>query len=218
MIAAMVRVLAVSDEESTLAYSGVFQYLEPDLIVACGDLPFEYLEFLVTMIGKPLAWVPGNHDPDLNGRATGNWLGPLAERQSGPEGCTNVDGRVVDIAGLRIGGLGGSMRYRPGPHQYTENQMRSRSWRLVLAATLKRPRNARRLDLLVTHAPPFGLGDQDDICHRGFPAFSQLIDKARPSIHIHGHIHPHAGSCPDRTLGDTRIVNAVPYKLLELER
>jgi Icc-related predicted phosphoesterase len=215
MITVVVRVLAVSDEESTLAYTGAFQDLEPDLVVACGDLPFEYLEFLVTMIGKPLAWVPGNHDPDLKRWAPDGLPG---ERRVGPQGCTNIDGRVVDIGGLWIGGLGGSMRYRPGPHQYTENQMRSRSRRLVLAATLRRPRNARRLDLLVTHAPPFGLGDQDDLCHRGFAAFPPLIRKARPSIHVHGHVHPHAGSCPDRTLGETRIVNAVPYKLLELER
>jgi uncharacterized protein len=214
----VVRVLALSDEESTLAYSGVFQYLEPDLIVAAGDLAFEYLEYVVTMVAKPLLWVPGNHDPDVREPEAGIESRFKPDRL-GPRGCINIDGRVLDIGGVRVGGLGGSHRYRPGPHQYTQQQMETRAKLLMLRARMKRPgRRGRRLDILVTHAPPLGLGDEDDPCHRGFAAYQRLIERTSPALHLHGHIHPHEGPCPDRFLNGTRIVNVIPYKLLELER
>ena len=215
----VVRVLALSDEESTLAYSGVFQYLEPDLIVAAGDLSFEYLEYVVTMVAKPLLWVPGNHDPDLREPDGGGIDSRLRPDRLGPRGCINIDGRVVDIGGVRIGGLGGSHRYRPGPHQYTQQQMETRAKLLSLRARIKRRgRRTRRLDILVTHAPPLGLGDEDDPCHQGFAAYQRLIERTLPALHVHGHIHPHEGARPDRFLNGTRIVNVIPYKLLELER
>jgi Icc-related predicted phosphoesterase len=214
----VVRVLALADEESTLAYSGVFQYLEPDLIVAAGDLSFEYLEFVVTMVAKPLVWVPGNHDPDVRERDTGQIAARFAPERAGPQGCINIDGRVVDVAGVRVGGLGGSLRYRPGPNQYTQEQMGTRARLLSTRARLKRPRRRkRRLDILVTHVPPLGVGDDDDLCHQGFAAYERLIQRTTPSLHLHGHIHPHEGDRPDRTLNGTRIVNVIPYKLLELE-
>jgi uncharacterized protein len=209
-IVCVTRVLALADEETSLAYSGGFQHLAPDLIVACGDLSFEYLEYVVTMVAKPLVWVPGNHDPEMNEPA------PLplrfAPERPGPQGCINIDGRVVEIAGVRVGGLGGSLRYRPGPHQYTQEQMGVRARRLR-----RRAGRRRRLDILVTHAPPRGLGDEEDLCHQGFSAYQKLIERTAPSLHVHGHIHPHEGACPDRMLNGTRIVNAIPYKLLELE-
>ena len=39
--------------------------MEVDLIISCGDLPFEYLEFVMGAVNKPLYFVPGNHDPEV---------------------------------------------------------------------------------------------------------------------------------------------------------
>jgi Icc-related predicted phosphoesterase len=196
----MVRLLAVSDEEFEGAYRGRFSEMGPDVIVACGDLPFDYLEYLVTVIGKPLAYVLGNHDPAAGAR---------------PEGCINVDEKVIPIAGLRIAGLGGSHRYRPGPNQYTQKQMKGRARRLLRKSRV--PGRGPRIDVLLTHAPPHGVGDdQDDPCHRGFEAFHQLVALASPRLLIHGHIHSHGIKNEDRRLGSTQIVNAVGYRLLEV--
>ncbi len=58
------RILAVSDVESPYLY----EHYRPgrldgiDLILSCGDLHPEYLEFLVTMGRCPLLYVHGNHD------------------------------------------------------------------------------------------------------------------------------------------------------------
>ncbi|HZA39783.1 MAG TPA: metallophosphoesterase [Actinomycetota bacterium] len=216
----MTRILAVSDEVSNLAYHGGFADLKPDLIVACGDLPFDYLEYLVTTISKPLVYVPGNHDPDLTPKrqasTTINFLAYSELDNPGAEGCTNIDGRIVDVAGLRVGGLGGSHRYRKGPNQYTQKEMARRCRRLLLRSRLRR-RRSRLVDLLITHSPPRGIGDDDDPCHQGFESFHHMVKAASPKYLVHGHIHPYGLNPADRQIDGTTVVNAVGYRLLEID-
>jgi len=191
--------------------------LAPDVVVACGDLPFDYLEFIVSRLDVPLVFVPGNHDPDLRPRDT-TWLAlGLEEPQSGPPGCINADGRVVEAAGLRIAGLGGSVRYRPGPNQYSQAEMRRRALRLELKLRLRPARSGRRLDILLTHAPPEVVDRPDtDPAHRGFKAFERLIRNTSPSAHVYGHVHPYGLAQPARKVGATQLINAVPYRLFDL--
>ena len=112
------RVLTVSDVESKYYYD----YYVPgrligfDLILSCGDLRREYLEFLVTMANRPLLYVHGNHDERFD--------------QAPPEGCICIDDMIYVHQGVRILGLGGSHRYRDGKYMYTEAQMRRRIRRL----------------------------------------------------------------------------------------
>ena len=80
-----------------------------DLILSAGDLKAEYLSFLVTMVGKPVFYVCGNHDGSYEKRP--------------PEGCDCIDGKIVSYNGVRILGLGGSMYYNGGPYQYSEERM-----------------------------------------------------------------------------------------------
>ena len=215
----MTRILAVADEESNLAYGGTFAAMQPDLIVACGDLSYDYLEYLVTTINRPLVYVLGNHDPaasSANWELPVPWTHGFEENVVRPEGCTSVEGRVKEAAGLRIAGLGGSFRYSDGPNQYTEAQMRRRCVRLAARSRLLRRRGGRPIDVLVTHAPPFGLGDGDDVCHRGFASFHRLVTATSPRFLVHGHIHPYGRGNGDRKLGSTTIVNAIAYRLLEI--
>jgi hypothetical protein len=213
------RILAISDEVDEVMGPDSLAQLAPDLIVSCGDLPFEYLEFVVTMANVPLVFVPGNHDPDLRpgGAPILPQLAFVGERRppAGPEGCTTVDGRIVEVAGLRVGGLGGCIRYREGPNQYTQAQMHRRALGLELRSRFRHPR--RRLDILVAHAPPLGVGDDDDPAHRGVAAFHRLVARLSPRLLVHGHIHPHGRMRPDRRIGATLVVNAVGHRLVELE-
>ena len=221
----MPRILAVADEVKEVLYTNALKELKPQVVVACGDLPFEYLEYLVTIACVPLLYVPGNHDPTLRERRLEDELSDFTQPfhfsrsrpDPGPDGCTNIDGRIVEAAGLRIAGLGGSMLYNHGPNQYTEGQMRRRALALELRtwARLKRP--GGKLDLLVTHSPPLGVGDGDDLAHRGFACFHSLVHRLRPTLLIHGHIHPHGTSCADLHISETKVINAVGYRLLEME-
>ena len=213
----MARILAVADEVDDGLYGDKLERLQPDIVLSCGDLPFDYLEYIVTRLNVPLLYVPGNHDPDL--RPVDDTFMPLqAERPpKGPEGCINVDGRVVDAAGLRVAGLGGSMRYKPGPNQYTPAQMQWRAVPIEMLARLRRGDGKRRVDVLLTHAPPEGFsGKEEDLAHRGFAVFNRLIKNLAPRLHVHGHVHPYGISQPDREFGGTLIVNAVPHRLIEI--
>jgi Icc-related predicted phosphoesterase len=193
----MVRVLAVADEEVPSVQSRV-RDLRVDLVLAAGDLPWDYLESLVSLLDAPAAYVPGNHDP-----RTGPGIGP--------KGLVDVDGHVQTVGGLRIAGLGGCVRYNDGLHQYTQAEYDSRARGL-----LREARDAE-VDVLLTHAPPLGLGDESDPPHVGISALHGVLETLRPSWHLHGHIHPYGMHKPDRQLGPTTIRNVIPWQLIDIE-
>lgn len=222
----MARVLAVADEVSESLYGHRLTDLAPDLIVSCGDLPFDYLEYLVTVAGVPLLYVLGNHDPDPGGKVDpASLLSPAYLTRShkpppGPPGCTSLEGRWIDVAGIRVAGLGGSARYSRGPNQYTERQMNRRVNRLLrrFRCEMVRRREDAGIDLFITHSPPRDLGDRADPAHRGFSSFHRLIATVSPALFVHGHVHPHGTQPPDIPLGSTQIVNAVGCRVLEVGR
>lgn len=212
----VVRVLAVADEIAPSVHDPGVTRLAPDLVLAAGDLPWDYLEFLSSILDVPVVFVPGNHDPAVETPATG-LRGLIAgygrpPRDVRPLGCVNADGEVVEAAGLTIAGLGGSVRYNPGPNQYTQEQQARRARRLVRRARRRGP-----VDVLLTHAPPRGLGDEDDAPHEGFEALHAVIDALRPTWHLHGHIHPYGLERPDRHVEGTTVRNVVPYDVIEIE-
>ena len=194
----MVRVLAIADEEVPAIESRV-RDLQVDLVLAAGDLPWNYLESVVSLVGAPAAYVPGNHDPSTRGG-------------KGPRGLVDLDGRVATIGGLQVAGLGGCVRYNNGPHQYTQQEYDRRASRL-----LKDARKAGSVDVLLTHAPPLGLGDEPDPCHVGISALHGVLETLQPAWHLHGHIHPYGMRKPDRELGATRIRNVIPWQVIEIE-
>lgn len=206
------RLLAVADEVAEALYGDTLRELRPDVIVSCGDLPFDYLENLVSRTDVPLLYVPGNHDPELKlGDSTFEGLSANFDG-TGPPGCVNVDGRIEKAAGLSFAGLGGSVNYNGGPNQYTQRQMRTRAWRLCWRARLRR----RRVDVLLTHGAPAGLGDGDDPAHAGFEALNTLVVRLGPRMLIHGHVRMYGPRTGDLRLGETQVVNAIPYRLLEV--
>lgn len=215
-----VRVLAVSDEvdEALAADPGAVR--GTDLILACGDLPFDYLRSLMNALDVPLVFVPGNHDPDLSGYRTSRTgltlQAGMPARPPWPEGAVNADGRVVDAAGLRVAGLGGCLRYREGANQYTDRQQARRAWMLRGRARWRRLRDGRGVDVLITHAPPRGAGDGDDPAHRGFTALRGLVGSLRPTALLHGHVHPYGAHVEPGRFLSTVICNVTGWHLLEI--
>lgn len=212
----MVRVLAIADEEFPGLQPERIRALDVDLVVSAGDLPWHYLEYVAGAADAPLVFVPGNHDPEVpRGRLakSGVWMcdGRIGDDPR-PLGGLSADDKVVEATGLRIAGLGGCVRYRPGPNQYTQREFVRRARRLARAS-----RRTPAIDILLTHAPPAGLGDEEDAPHHGIVALHDLLDTLQPTFHLHGHIHPHGHPKPDRQRGPTTIANVIPYRVIEIE-
>lgn len=205
------KILAVSDEVVERLYSlcasGHFSNIQT--IVSCGDLPYPYLENLVTLLNVPLFYVPGNHDPDYR----------TEDPRAHAEGGSNLDLKLVRHRKFLIGGFGGSVRYRPdGTNQYTQNEAYVRVFRLLPRLALNRMKYGRALDVLITHSPPFGIHDEETQAHRGLKAINWLLRVAKPRYHFHGHTHFQRRnlSPSETTLGATRIMNIFPYKIIEV--
>jgi len=220
---APVRVLAISDEVDEALAADPGPVRGADLIVSCGDLPFEYLGSLMNALDVPLVFVPGNHDPDLSGyrssRAGLTLRAGMPVREPWPGGAVNADGHVVDAAGLRVAGLGGCLRYRDGPNQYTDRQQARRAFALRTAARWRRQRDGRGVDVLLTHAPPRGVGDGDDPPHRGFIALHRLTSALRPAALLHGHVHPvraYGAAAVSGRIGSTMVCNVTGWHLLHV--
>ncbi len=201
------RVLTLSDHviESLYGPALVHQAQGVELVLSCGDLPADYLEYIVSVLNVPLYYVMGNHGSDGGEKLY-------------PEGCENIDARVVEYKGLLIAGLEGSMRYNNRPKfQYTENEMRAKIATLTPALVLNRARYGRYLDILITHAPPYRIHDADDLPHRGFRSFVWFIEHYKPRYHFHGHVHLYDTRTPTQTQhGVTTVVNTYGYKILEI--
>ena len=166
------KVLCVADEEE----KALWDYFQPgsladvELILSSGDLHPDYLQFLVTMTNCPLAYIHGNHDDKYE--------------RNPPLGCRCIEDEIFNFHGIRILGLGGSMRYRPGGHMYTEQQMRRRIAKLGPGLMM-----TNGFDILLTHAPAAGYGDMEDLPHKGFECFNDLLMRFQPKYMLHGHVH-----------------------------
>jgi Icc-related predicted phosphoesterase len=205
-----VKILCVSDRvEPMLHGPSLNSYARGvEAVISCGDLPFDYLEYIVTFLGVPVYYVLGNHDP-------------APDSAEYPEGCTPLDGRVVDVEGesgrVTIAGLSGSRLYSGGPNQHTEREMRLRTWALSARILRRRLAGKPGPQIFVTHSPPFGLGDEEDQAHVGFESFLPLINHHEPSLWLHGHVHlygPEGGRVAHR--GETKVVNVFGHRILEV--
>jgi len=194
------KILALADIESPNFYErfDISPYRGVEGVISCGDVMPELLTYIATMLNVPVFYVHGNHDEIYLKRA--------------PEGCENIDGRLVEFKGKRILGLGGSIRYSEGRFQFTEKEMEKRIRRLYFKLR-------KGVDIVVAHSPPAGIHETGDLAHRGFKAFLQLIMKYQPKYFLHGHTHMNYVYNSKRIteVGKTKVINCSGIILLELE-
>ncbi len=212
------RVLAVSDKVEPVLYSAaVNERVGPvDLVLSCGDLPFYYIEYLMTMIGRPTYYVFGNHAREVQ-YTSGK--GDEWNRSTAPLGAQNMHRRTEKVGDLLLAGLEGSMRYNTGPGaQYTEIEMWRNVYRMAPLLLANRLRHGRYLDVLMTHSPPRGIHDKPDLPHTGFTSFLAFMRWFKPRYLLHGHIHIYRrDEVTQSRYHETEVINVYPYRVLELE-
>ena len=208
------KVLTISDEVVPTIYhpAARARFHDVELVLSCGDLPPSYLEYIVSTLDVPCFYVPGNHDGEPEHTHYGEVLYQ-------PPGSVNLDGRVLRHDGLVLAGLGGSIWYNGGKHQYTQRTMLARVYALLPRLLWYRRLNGYGIDILITHAPPAGIHDGQG-AHAGFKALRWLIERFPPRYHIHGHIHRNYRMNPvvETRVGGTLVVNTAGYRVLTIER
>ena len=190
------KILAISDTIDRSLYEGFDRdrWRDVEMVISCGDLLPEYLDFLGTTLRCPVLYVRGNHD--------------AAYPPDAYDGAVNLHGRVWQGMGLTVVGFEGSRWYNGRNLQYSERQMRWRVWRAT--------RRLATVDIVVTHAAPLGCQDRPDQCHTGFACYRTLIERTHPKLFVHGHSHLYGTEPRTVQLGATAMVNAYGHCLLTI--
>jgi hypothetical protein len=199
-----IRLLAISDDrDPALEEATNRESLGPiDLIAGCGDLDPDYLGFVADALVAPLVYVRGNHD------AGGAWA---AAHDRLPEPLP--DAAVRDNLGLRV--LGFSWP-RLGVRGRPDERI---AWWQVLPLAGEALIGRRRPVLVLSHAPPRGVGDEPhDPFHMGFAAYRWVADRLQPPLWLHGHTP--AGGLENWRVseGPTTYANVTPSVVVELLR
>ncbi len=209
------KILTVSDVVEPQLYQASIRerYADVDLVLGCGDLQL----------------LPGVHRHHAQQATVLRLWQPRSAPDSYTEGHKtqrterlriSLDGRTTHFKGLLLAGLEGSMRYkRDGGPQYNDREMWYKVLRLAPWLVWNRWHHGRYLDILVTHAPPYGVHDGNDLCHTGFRAYLWLMKRFRPRYLIHGHVHLYHPAAARRTpYGSTLVINTYGHQIIEWNR
>jgi Icc-related predicted phosphoesterase len=218
------KILCISDQIDPLVYSSTIKdrFGDVDLVLCAGDLPLDYLDFIISSLNKPLLFVFGNHHAEdlrffgRNGDFSLSYSWDETPGSSRGTGAVHIGSRVRREEGLIIAGLGGSMRYNRGENQYTDFEMSMEMLKMIPALLFNRLFRGRFVDILLTHAPPKGIHDKEDRCHWGFKAFLTFMKIFKPKYLIHGHIHLYDLSDVRVTAyQDTLVINAYSHFIID---
>ena len=218
------KILCVSDQIDPLVYSSNIKerYKDIDFVISAGDLPMEYLDFIVSSLNKAVYFVFGNHNLNEYGLYHGTTdkyktgLEQTMINDSECHGTTYIGFKAIKDNSLLIAGVSGSLRYNKGLNQYTDKQMKRKLISLIPSLLLNKIRYGRFLDILVTHASPEGIHDKTDPCHRGFRSFLWFMEVFKPKYLIHGHIHLY--DMQDIRVSkyhETTVINAYSHFILD---
>ncbi len=230
------RFLCVSDQIDPLIYSTSLKerYDDVDAVFCAGDLPMDYVDFIVSTLGKPTFFVFGNHDlTDFDyykrgcrpaNSPTETYEGTMKHSHGG-DYVSNKSLRVKKLpfklpdgksTPLLIAGVSGSIRYNNGKDQYTEGEMKRQLLLLAPKLLWNKLRYGRYCDIFLTHASPRHIHDKEDACHKGFECFNWFIRTFKPALLLHGHIHLYDLATPRTTVSDmTTVVNVYSHIVID---
>ena len=215
------KILCISDKIDPQIYSPMIKdrFSDIDLILSAGDLPLNYLDYIISCLNKPLLFVFGNHHNEelKHYKKLENMEQIQEEYEYFGCGAVYMEAKVKIEENFIVAGLGGSMRYNTGSNQFTDFEMFLEITKLIPRLLWNRIVRGRFLDILLTHAPPKGIHDKDDRCHTGFKSFLWFMKVFKPKFLVHGHTHLY-DLCEERTTKwkNTTVVNAYSHFVLNL--
>ena len=217
------KILCVSDQLDPLVYSSAAKeyFKDIDLVLCAGDLPMEYIDYIVSVLNKPTYFVFGNHNLEEFGfyhkqYETGTPNMGIDQSLTHAHGASYAGFKVLKEGNLLIAGTSGSLRYNNGLCQYTDTEMFFNLLKMIPKLIYNKIRYGRYVDIFLTHAPPRGIHDKEDRCHRGFDCYLWFLKKFKPAYMIHGHIHLYDLQEKRVTRrGATTVINAYSHYIVE---
>lgn len=236
------KFLCVSDQIDPLVYSSQIKerFSGVDAVLCAGDLPMDYIDFIVSTLNKPTYFVFGNHNlTEFTYYHKQRHVDKGPHPTFAPEyaaydlkmshGAIYAGFKVLKDKNLKvkykngretpllIAGASGSIRYNNGLNQYTNLQMLMHLLKMAPALLLNKLKYGRCCDIFLTHASPRHIHDKEDPCHKGFECFNWFIRKFRPAFLVHGHIHLYDMNTPRITVSqETTVINAYSYVIIDL--
>lgn len=231
------KILCVSDYVDPLIYNPKVKEIFPDidLILCAGDLPMDYIDFIVSVFNKPTYFVFGNHNlkdyhyyhKSANPEATpAGHYGDVSHAHgaiyAGFKSFVNHQLSFTDPATgkktpLLIAGTSGTCKYNKGLNQFSDFEMKLKLIKLLPKLFINKVKYGRYLDIFLTHATPRHFHDHEDPCHVGFPCYNWFLQKIKPTYMVHGHIHLY--DLREERIGkfdETTVVNAYAHCIIEL--
>ena len=215
------KILCVSDQIDPLIYTNSIKqrFADVDIVLSAGDLPMDYIDYIVSTLNKPMFFVFGNHHTeDYSYYSKGESSPYELNTDFGMHsvGAAHADKKVLYENGTIIAGLGGCMRYNKGENQFTDFQMKMKILKLIPGLLFNRIFRGRYLDILLTHASPLGIHDKEDLCHKGFKCFLWFLRVFKPKYLVHGHIHLYSlTDVRTSKYFDTQVINAYGHYLID---
>lgn len=231
------KILCVSDYVDPLIYNQNVKEIFPDIdvILCAGDLPMDYIDFIVSVFNKPTYFIFGNHnlkdfgfyhkidspqgEQQYSDRKNHHSSGAkyLGFRTSVEDAIVITDPKTGNQRPLLIAGASGSLKYNNGLCQYSDGEMKFKLFKMIPKLIKNKRKYGTYLDIFLTHATPRHIHDHEDPCHKGFECFNWFIDKYKPTYLIHGHIHLYDMREERITKhNETTIINAYAHHILEI--
>ena len=232
------KILCVSDYVDPLIYTQNVKEVFPDidLILCAGDLPMDYIDFIVSVFNKPTYFVFGNHDlkeyhfyhkdsrldsqhytKNYEQTIHGHGAIYLGFKTFVNENLLLEDPETGKKTPLLIAGASGTVRYNNGLCQFSESQMKLKLLKMVPKLIYNKLKYGRYLDIFMTHASPRHIHDHEDQCHLGFECYNWFLQRFKPVYMVHGHIHLY--DLREERIGkyyDSTVVNAYAHYVIEL--
>lgn len=231
------KILCVSDFVDPLIYNQNVKksFSDIDMILCAGDLPMDYIDFIVSVFNKPTYFIFGNHnlkeyhyyhrDSRIESQTTNIYAEANAAHggvYSGFKVFQNEELMFLDPATgkktpLLLAGTSGTLRYNKGINQYSDLHMKLKLIMMIPQLIKNKIKYGRYLDIFLTHASPRHIHDHEDPCHMGFECYNWFLQKFKPTYMVHGHIHLY--DMREERIGkyyDTTVVNAYSHCVIEL--
>jgi len=188
-----VKIVAIADTHGRHEEVGV---PEADILVHAGDVTnagsleelVAFNDFLGTLPHPHKIVIAGNHDFCFERERI--------EAERTLTNATYLHDSDITIDGIRFYGSPWQPEFMNWAFNLPRGEALAQKWKQIPADT----------DILITHSPPFGLGD---LTRRGEQVgckdLRRRLSEVRPSVHVFGHIHENTGIWTDE---DVVAVNA----------